>query len=452
MTIIYFGASLNSLVSIERQLKNQNINSVLFTNMAPLGAHFSGININGSRYENGMTYFEFPESANEHIKKYQADKRYGWLPFVKELRNYVESFVDIYETFELRSFVNDRLYSDYFISDNLDILKSIKVAPPKRMSLSNPIHPSNKTICDAWKDLLYTHAISYAHGAEFNFNLIDPYLTKMLDKSKIETLLARYHRLLWLPLFYPETISVAATNPNSNCLRPYKFYNTFGGVSEFVSRIVKKIRFSEKCQIIDEKITNVVFKGTHCKVVTEDNVYNFSVERSYNSLPPEFWNKVSSFTFKSEYLPDKTGIDIVYCKVNKEYMPECISTVNIISRNCNAIRLTNFGQDEIDKNMLKVVLEYPRNANIQLVHNDTSIAKDMALVFAVEIPPEAIHHHHVLNLPKALNVPTSNTVQYYSEVKKFFDSIDSFNTFASVTSLGAASLNDQIAQGIFNEL
>jgi len=257
MNRIYFGFNVNTLVSIERYLETCNGKVFLFTNKIPLGGHFSGVNIEGAVFDNGMTYFEFPKTSSANRSPYNPDARYGWTSVVDEIESYIKSFTDVYPACDMLSFIDNKLRSDYFLSDNLDLIRNMKLTLPELVDSCSDRHPSNKLKSNYWDDISYLSASKACHGHDFNNSFIQPFLDKLVDKDIQQSILARYHRLLWLPLFYPETICHFCNDNNNVELKKYSFYTAKNGIGSFVRGLIDKISNNVNLKIINEKITNV---------------------------------------------------------------------------------------------------------------------------------------------------------------------------------------------------
>ncbi len=112
---LYFGNGLNCLVSVDTMLNDSKSTATIFTNGLPLGAHFSGMSINGSNFDNGMTYFEFPQGAKNIDSRYNGQIRYSWLPYTETIRKCIEGFVNISKVKALNSYINVNILKVFFI-------------------------------------------------------------------------------------------------------------------------------------------------------------------------------------------------------------------------------------------------------------------------------------------------------------------------------------------------
>ncbi len=117
---------------------------------------------------------------------------------------------------------NGRLYPDLYISNRLEAVpESWQWTPPSYADY--PLQPKGE-----WEDSLHLARTStFLHGAKFHDTFIEPMCRKITGRSSAE-ISAKYHRSIWLPLYWPQTLRARASIRTP-------FYYPAGGYAGIVS-------------------------------------------------------------------------------------------------------------------------------------------------------------------------------------------------------------------------
>jgi hypothetical protein len=167
---------------------------------------------------------------------YRPERRYDWTRFAGLVDRWQAAHVELRRTPTPEVLVEGRRWPDHLMSDRLDVLAALGPPPPTPVSREDPAHASHKTTGTAFDDLGYVAAAERNHGPEVQRRLVTPFAEKVLGPSH-STLLARYHRAAWLPLYWPETVTDACAGRPTG-VPEHSFFTTSSG---FVGDLVRSV-------------------------------------------------------------------------------------------------------------------------------------------------------------------------------------------------------------------
>ncbi len=160
-------------------------------------SHLDPIVIDGLKFDKGMTLFEFDAFREPEKTRFQ------------KIGEYVKARCPMNEIPTPQMYWQGRYWPDLFIANQLDVLRGNMNAPDPAWDLyyqsaeECPNHPINKA---KWNDdTSLLGASQYVHGTWFHDSFIEPMCRKITGRSSNE-IAAKYHRSIWLPIFYPETL------------------------------------------------------------------------------------------------------------------------------------------------------------------------------------------------------------------------------------------------------
>jgi len=259
MKIGVYGSGLDSVIACY-ELLAQGHQVAHFSGGAKIAGHFAGnINAHGivdlgmvllendarNTIQKPLTTFsnEFGVNAREYLAEcYEfLEKNLGTLR-PRKMKSRLESAIEI---------------GDYFIADSLEVLNTLsheeislldaRLTKVLKNEYDDFIHPSLKSQRSDHtnEDLLSQLEIQY--GSELTDKLFGSFIKSLLG-SKITSLPVRFHRKLWIPLYYPETIK-AVIKGFDNPLSELNFLEFSEGslasnIQKFVESISKNSRYS----------------------------------------------------------------------------------------------------------------------------------------------------------------------------------------------------------------
>ena len=209
---IVVGSTLAALISVARISKFSPVTWIKPTDL--IGGYFAGLDIDNIPFDAGMVINEpytipvlNPEKGELFPQK--ADRvSYVHLVFNWLKLNRIE-FVPI----DIFTFFRGKLYRDFFIADNLEVLsgfsgaeKDIFYKELTDIALEfEEYHPSRKNTSEFYNTKSYREILSVTSSSLITELLIQPWLDKMM-KNVSEIVPAIEHRSIWAPLYYSETL------------------------------------------------------------------------------------------------------------------------------------------------------------------------------------------------------------------------------------------------------
>ena len=210
------GNSVAALVCGERLLASGEDVLVLSPNDF-LGGHFRGIDIDNVHYDLGMNLFEFTAYRDEPdacIENYDPKTKNDSGRFVSHVKRYVEDELRV-KTVQIETpkmYFQGEWYDDFIISDCFESLQKLPSDLQERIAkeldnLRTPcnLHAANKNCSEAFAEADLEKISRANHGDLFHQEFIEP-LCRKITNTGSNRLMAYYHRLAWLPVFYPETL------------------------------------------------------------------------------------------------------------------------------------------------------------------------------------------------------------------------------------------------------
>ena len=388
--------------------KNKNINLYIGENSLFNG--FKKINKNdkllhlGSRlieldYKNGYSQ----DSIENYILGYKSHNKYmGYLnDFFK---NYFH--LNLMEAPDPLLEVNHTLFEDFiFNNDMSEILNIFDIADLKNIDLELKASSMIKSYHDYQRltqEYNYLELSRKVHTSVINEAIFEPLLNKICEK-KFQNFLSKYHRLLWLPLFWDSSIKKALNNNESFNKRT--FY-----------------------QIVNVDIVDILIRSVN----NQKNV-NFSY---FDELPEFDKNDIISLDLKRlfpEPYPDYSEFYVSWVEIKKEFLKKPIPQITFTS--------------------LDLPYRISMEQNIMCIeHGLSEVNLNKLIKFLVnnKFVQEGLLFDEILNSNmKFYNLPTYSNIKYSKLIKsKIKSEYKSFNIVGPILEFGTNSLNEQIINGI----
>ena len=257
MHITVRGANLAALVCCQQLTANGHFVTLRAPLGAKLGGHFAGIDFKGKKVDLGMVLLE-PRFSDVQlpITDYDGESGSSSNAFNLGVFDWLRSLeVELTEVPVVALF-NGKTFPDFLIADSLSVLVDLsnislfEIIETTRNAFEHPeFHPRNKSnlyfsrspVGDVFPDL---------YGKKYS-----EFLLALLDKiagKESRQLTSRYHRLLWLPLYFPETLLEYLEQKNSR-LENLKFFTPVsGGVSGLLLKMLEKLETDSNFNLIIE--------------------------------------------------------------------------------------------------------------------------------------------------------------------------------------------------------
>jgi hypothetical protein len=274
--ILLVGNNLAMLVAaLELAAKGRKVGLLLDGKSG--GGHFAGTRLDGHDFDIGMVLFERNASAEQStdLGDYQPSRRNDSARFVALAASYLDRYVPTVPVPTPQVFAAGRRHADFVVSNRLDCFSSLAEKESVRRELADTssadgLHASHKFSSSEYDSATYEQASLFNHGLTLHRVFFDPLCEKILGVPS-STIMARYHRLGWLPLYYPETLTNAVSGELDG-LAEYSFWAAAGGFSgSFVKELLRALQDSS-VDITEGAVTELTQNADNSYAVVVEGV------------------------------------------------------------------------------------------------------------------------------------------------------------------------------------
>ena len=266
--IVLVGNALSLMVAATR-LAQRGADVAIVNSGRNWGGHFTTMTCKGVVFDPGMVLHEFTSYRTspqlEDIRTYNPATKNDAGRFCDTVRRCVSAYQEIRDIAVPKMYVDGAVNDDILIANALSSMRQLSFRDSVKndllalleRSVASPWHASRKYSNEEFKRLDYQTASLVNHGATFHGKLVEPYCRKVLNVSTADVV-ALYHRVAWLPLFYPETL-VSYLQGAPQALPPTIFsYPHDERVGDFANKLKSELEISGRVTIIPEPLVKVV--------------------------------------------------------------------------------------------------------------------------------------------------------------------------------------------------
>ena len=266
------------------ELGKRGKNVVLLNPVPNWGGHFSSKQINGSPFDLGMVGFEFTgfhKSPTRDTSLYDARRRNDVARFCRLAQDYVEEIIPIARARAPVMNWNGQVFPDVLMGNDLEVLRSLssddRVAITHEVEaiLANPDrsrHASHKVDNPLFLSMSYEEASIANHGATFHRLFIQPFADRLFPGGA-KRFSAIYHRCLWMPLYYPESV-LAALGPSPHDITTLFHYPAAGRIGVLAESLLQRLRQLPNVRIMTSAIASLEGKGPYSLALTDGSQLN----------------------------------------------------------------------------------------------------------------------------------------------------------------------------------
>jgi hypothetical protein len=179
------------------------------------GGHFTRMTVAGIKFDPGAISHEFTVYSDEQLSnpmQFDSRRRNDVARFNRHIEEFTRANIELNRTTLPDTVYGGKFFPDVITSNRLDILQhpvlAARIAAEQEFlagSIENDLHPRDKKSNPAYVRKSYYDASVKNHGATLHSAIFEPIFHKMSGVSTTR-LLALYHRIAWLPIYYPETL------------------------------------------------------------------------------------------------------------------------------------------------------------------------------------------------------------------------------------------------------
>ncbi len=453
-----YGNNTGAMISALELAKRHKV--VLINPTPNWGAHFAGIKINAVNFDIGMNFFEFTtfHKPSDDLLTYDPAVRNDSARFFHLVQKYISDRIDLAEVDKIETLSQGVFAGDIVMANELDILTKLPKATIQKITyeleeiLANgdkALHASQKKINEnLFLNTPYWDVSMANHGKTFHNLFIEP-LCKNIFNISSKDFPALLHRIVWVPLFYPESLLKAITN--NEALTPTVFhYPTKAYFAAFLEEILNELKASK----------NITLVSTAPIQITKNNTFQFIFETDTYTSDKLIWcNDLQSVLNLSsiktpEFVPQKTSVTLAFCVTESKNITRQFSCLYV----CNespVYRITNqeYSAKNTTNDTTRLVLEFNHDVlnalgldtNEKIIDNINEFLTQSCII-KTALKAENITVKAIKNV---VNLPTLNN---FNNFEKLFNLTQ--NLLPDVELLGPASgfvstsFNDQVVQAL----
>jgi hypothetical protein len=453
--ICIFGNNFGAIIAAIELSKKYKINIVNPTNI--WGAHFSGIKINDIIFDVGMNFFElssFQKSVSD-IKTYDISKKNDSARFLGIVSDYLKNYVKLSPVRNIYTFYEGNFYGDFLISNCLDIIenfsqgKKYKILDELNQSFNVNLHASKKYENEnLFKETSFYEVGCTNHSQFIHEELIEPFCKKIfnLDSKLIPAL---FHRVTWMPLYYPETIKNSILDCNFKLPVTEFHYPTESSFSDISWNLYQKMLNSENINVIHQNPDKIVKHNKGFSLEFGKDLFNieeliwFGDLIALNNL---IYNDCENLMFKRSSF---TLVFIYVKNVDLDFNFSCIYDVD----DKYLFRITNQDSLNTSKERKRIILEY--NSDILQIDevSDTKLGEySLSKLISTKILREGTipEFIEIKKFKNAVVEPSFENFNLFNRLKtKIINDFPDINLMGPSSGFSNSSLTDLIVQAIY---
>lgn len=455
-THVVFGNSLASLLA-SLSLSKSKKNKIMLINPKNFwGGHFNSIKIDRNEFDVGMFLFEFTNMTQKNLKpsKYDNLKFQNSQFFVNSVKSLVNKYFVTKKILPIEILFKNKFYEDYLISNNISFLKSIGLKKKiyqeiKEINVKslkrNKLHSSQKRYSQKFLSKSLNDISIYNHGKTFHQNFIEIFCKKTLYCST-KDVLARFHRVCWLPLYYPETIRDELIKKNKLKLFEFEY-----PINELGTTITKKLISTIKKKkniFINHGLENITFRLNNKFLFFNEN----KIKKKNFIFASDLFDFKKFKNIKLNNNFEKSSMGIIFITTNKKNLKKKFSIINFIDPEISFYRIVNQSSLNFKKKITKLTIEFnldylnhiSKNKNLEIDRMIIQNLKDINIFYDISTLKYKVKiFKEIYMKPNKINFNTYN--KNYKNVLRF---MSKKNLIGPAAGFYKSSFNDQVIQGV----
>ena len=423
------------------------------------GGHFTKLTVNGLPFDPGAISHEFTafnETGSKDPLEYSAAMRNDWGRFAGLIEEYTRSHIELVKMQTPQTVYNQQMFNDIIMTNKLDVLQHPvlkgRIKGETTMLLQktdNTFHARNKKTNDDFLKKSYYEVSLRNHGATLHSALFEPYFHKMSNLSSTR-LIARFHRIGWLPLYYPETIHSQYSNEPQVLNDTYFCYPKAGYIAIFAETLLKRIE-EAGVVICREKIERVEDKDGQTTVLT--------MEGPVFVTPKLIWSLthdalITAVTGNPPNVFERWSASLLFVTIPSKQIQKNFSVLwspddrTLFYRACNQ---SNSSQEDTDEQRITIEMN-PDYLNSHGLTDDESIISRMKQDFCTLGIVNDSSHIQVQGFKTLKNVLLLPSLENWNLLEKerdvLYDAYPNVHFTRNADAFFTDTLNDQIIKGL----
>jgi monoamine oxidase len=463
-TTIIVGNALAGMVSA-LELARSGKQVTLVNSGGPLGGYFAGLEIDGVMFDAGLVKFELDgylaQVNTANLSSYDPKRRNDIGRFLNIVHDWALQYQALHQFDMPKMWIDNKAYDDVVLANAYHSFSQLPFAQDSiaELQTSKPtmeIHAREKSVGEAYHTLDYATASLANHGKTMHEKIIAPYLLKAQGVSA-DQVLARYHRVTWLPLFYPETL-LDSFQGKAVALQPTVFhYPKQGGVGSIVKQVKQQVLAHPNITYIQQAVKKVEKSGDIWSVQLADTKLS-ATHLAWTGAPAQLLKAMGLEPTVVQEI--KSPIAVLFLRIKKVDIRHVYTLLHVLDLDKCIYRITN--QTACADNTLddmNIVVEFNQDyfkkcygeASDDQFIIDKLLAElaDMQMIAANTQPLIAT----IKRIPGGFLVPDAAARDAWEQDQNtVIKTAPDIALLAMSSGFFATSLNDQVIQGMYYAL
>jgi hypothetical protein len=463
LPIVLIGNALSLMVAATRLARN-GTDVAIINSGKNWGGHFTTVTCKGVAFDAGMVLHEFTsynaKNGREDPQTYDAAVRNDAGRFCETVRDYIAGYQVTHDIKVPSMYVDNGIRDDILVANALSSLPKLSYAGAIEMELAalvtlgkSALHASRKHRSDAFKTTDYRSASLANHGATFHANLIEPFCQKLLNAPTLDVV-ALYHRVAWLPLFYPETL-LSYVRGVSQKLPATIFSYPFGEcVGNLANKLKSEIEQNDRITIMADRPTSMKVDDlgrVELSFANQDTIV--SEQTAWANVPGDLLRLLGREQDVATY--QKCSIALAFIRIRTGALRLDFTVLNVVDPRIAIYRVTNQSRCAgVDSDFANIVVEfnpdYARATFVNVAHQETNdrIGADLVALGLVSDVAD-VEFLDVKQLNNALMLPSKPNRQACEHELDVLKAVaPTISRLGPASGFFSSSFNDQIVQGL----
>lgn len=427
----------------------------------PWGGYFAGIQIGARRWDAGMVLYDcIPWSASDApppLAGYDPMRRSDVTRFCATVTKWVDRHQRTRDVDPLQMWTSGRALPDLLLGDGLAALPQLPCAEAARAQLRDivctpgPWHASHKLGWPA--DVGYDMVSRLNHGSVLHEAVFAPFARKVLGTDS-HALPALYHRLPWLPLYWPEMLSMRLEGWPQQ-LPPTVFRRPIGAsVADLCADLSKQMDASPLVDVRHDRVLHVERDGAGFALALQRGGRVHAARLGWAQTPRQGLAACGAGAAASTAAEVRLPLTLVFLQFGAHARARRFSVLHTIDSDTGCYRIFD-ASDADEGTPLRLVLE--SHSDVLARHHgplpdDAAVLRaaraDLARVGAVA-PAAAPTVAHVLRLPGARPLPTADGLAgFEADRAELLRRLPGAELLAASAGPFATALADHVVQGL----
>ena len=463
LPIVLVGTALSLMVAATKLAKTGADVAIVNTGQN-WGGHFTTVTCKGVSFDAGMVLHEFTsynaQSGDEDRRTYDAAVRNDAGRFCETVRDYIAGYQATHDIMAPSMYVDSGVRDDILIANALSSLRGLPFADRIEAELTAllelpaaSLHASRKHRSEAFKTSDYRSASLVNHGATFHSSLIEPFCRKLFN-APTSDVVALYHRVAWLPLFYPETL-LSYLRGTPQALPPTIFSYPVGEcVGDLANKLKIEIENDERITIIAERPTGMSVRDDgriELHFATQDAIA--SERTAWANTPGDLLRLLGLEQHAANY--QKCSIALAFMRIPTSALKLDFTVLSVVDPEIVTYRVTNQSRCAgVESEFANLVVEFnPDYAALATAHaaqeeTKVRVGADLVALGLVSDMTD-IEWLDVKQLNNALMLPSGpNRSAFEQELNAMLAAAPTISRLGPASGFFSSSFNDQIVQGL----